>query len=255
MTTEATKLIIGNWKMHKTSEEASTFIQTLSSCFSSPPKYSEAWLAVPFTAIAKAAEAAAHSSFPIRIGAQNMHDAEEGAYTGEISARMLKEAGASFVVLGHSERRRLFFESDEWIHRKVVRAIESGLRVILCVGEDKGEREAGKTEEVLQRQLLTALQGFSEEIQHVLIAYEPVWVIGKTAPAPPEMIEKEHLVLRKIVQAEWNNTLAKKIKIVYGGSVNSDNAKTILEEADVDGLLIGGASLSLESFSAILQGK
>jgi triosephosphate isomerase (TIM) len=195
---------------------------------------------VPFTALSAAAEAAKGTS--LRIGAQNMHEAKEGPFTGEISGAMLKEAGATFVLLGHSERRSHFGETDPKIHQKVLRALEVGLTPVLCVGETLAEREAGRTEEVLERQLKVALEGIRGDL---MVAYEPVWAIGTGRSATPQMASEVHAFCRAHV--------GKKVPILYGGSVKEDNIAELISESEIDGVLVGNASLNSEKFSQMIK--
>lgn len=243
-------VIAGNWKMYKTIEEAEEFIRELK------PKVRESaptiFLSVPFTAISAASKAAAESN--IVIGAQNMNDVSEGAFTGEVAARMLLNAGARFVILGHSERRHLFKESDAFINKKIIRAVTEGIVPLLCLGETLEEREAGKTEEVLKRQLERGLSGVTpEQFSNMIIAYEPVWAIGTGRTATPEIAESAHSFCRKSVEELYGTTFAEELVLLYGGSVKPDNARALMEKEDIDGLLVGGASLDAESFSAIVN--
>ncbi len=243
-------IIAGNWKMYKTIDEAVAFIQELLPLVKSSA--ARVYLAVPFTAIKSVAEAAKDS--PIVIGAQNMNDASEGAFTGEIAGKMLVDAGAKFVILGHSERRRFFNETNGFINRKVKRALLDGLQVILCVGETHDQREEGKTHEVLKTQIEEALEGISsEQVESIILAYEPVWAIGSAQPASPETAEEAQAFCRKLVGEKWGEKAADQIVIQYGGSVKSDNAKEFLDQPDVDGLLVGGASLSAQEFAKIIN--
>lgn len=242
--------IVGNWKMYKTTQEAEQYWGELSEYLKDA--HVDVGLAVPFTLITTAV--AKMKGTDLVIGAQNMHDASEGAFTGEIAARMLVDAGAQFVILGHSERRTLFGETDEWIHKKVVRALESGLHVILCVGESLQAYEAEKTHEVLEKQLSIALEGLSaEQISNVSLAYEPVWAIGSGKPATKEKIQEVHAFLRQLIAQKTSEEIADKIYLLYGGSVQLRNAEGFLALSQVDGLLIGGSSLSPELFGKIIQ--
>lgn len=243
-------VIAGNWKMYKTGEQAKKFISELTPLI----KNSSAliYLAVPFTAIKSAVEQAKNSA--ITIGAQNMHDATEGAFTGEISASMLVEAGAKFVILGHSERRKIFNESDDFINKKMVRALKEKLQPILCIGETLAEREQDKTEQVLESQLAGCLKDIDKkDLKNLIIAYEPVWAIGTNQTATPEMAQEAHLLCRKWLSEKYGEEFAQSIVIQYGGSVKPENAGTLLKMPDIDGLLVGGASLTVESFSKIIN--
>lgn len=243
-------LIVGNWKMYKTMKEARDFIVELEPFVMKCE--AKVMLAVPFTALSTAVEASRKSR--VAIGAQNMHDAPEGAFTGEISAIMLKEAGAQFVILGHSERRQLFNESNEFIQRKVKSALKAGLTPILCVGETEKEREAGKTEQVLLKQLSDCLKELSsEEAERTILAYEPVWAIGTGKTATPEIADQAHAFCRKFYQDKWGEELAKKCTILYGGSVKPESAEALLEMPNINGALVGGASLKVASFVQIIN--
>lgn len=243
-------LIAGNWKMNKTAHEAVTFIKALS------PQVTEfeqkIYLFVPFTAISESSKAAEKSK--IVIGAQNMNDAKKGAFTGEIAAIMLKEAGAEAVLLGHSERRHVFNEKDDFINKKVVRAVKDDLEPFLCIGETLEERDSGKTEEVLAHQLEKGLHGLtSEEMETVVIAYEPVWAIGTGKTATPEIAEKAHAFIRKKLEELFDHSVASKTYIIYGGSVNAETISSLVKEKNIDGVLIGGASLEIDSFLQIIK--
>lgn len=242
-------LIVGNWKMHKTVAETRQFVRRLK-----PLVFREncgIWLAVPFTSIASAAVDAHESN--IQIGAQNMSDLMAGALTGEISSLMLKEAGASFVILGHSERRKIFKEDNPMINRKVKLALRSGLKVILCVGETKEEREEGRTEAVLTHQLSLCLKDVPpEQASQIIFAYEPVWAIGTSNPATIEIVEEIHSLCKNYIANYWSLT-ADRCRILYGGSVNDSNAGQFLKLPVVDGLLVGAASLDIASFTEIIH--
>jgi len=231
-------MIIGNWKMHKTSGEARQFIHSLIPFIQNIS--TSVFLAVPFTAISSCVEAA--EGLKLIIGAQNMHDADEGAFTGEISASMLKEAGASFVILGHSERRQLFYETDAFINRKVRSALQSGLQPIVCIGETQEERALGKTQEVLTRQLKDSLFGL--DLTRVVVAYEPIWAIGTGQAATPAIAQTVHAFIRE--------PLPKKNIIISAGSVNPGNLTALLSEPDINGALVGGASLNVEDFAQLI---
>ncbi|MES2344737.1 MAG: triose-phosphate isomerase, partial [Chlamydiota bacterium] len=198
-------ILVGNWKMHKTRGETKAFVHELAHEVQSAS--CGVFIAPPFTALAAAASSAQGSQ--IVIGAQNMHDAEEGAFTGEISAKMLQEAGARFVILGHSERRTLFQESNAFINRKVKRALETHLQPILCIGETMEEREEGETEEVLKRQLEECLNGVPPE--GIIIAYEPVWAIGTGKVATPESAQEVHLFCRGLLEKKFGKEIAEKL--------------------------------------------
>lgn len=243
-------IITGNWKMYKTIEQALAFVKELIPLVANAT--SRVFLAVPFTAINAVANQVQGTN--IVIGAQNMNDASEGAFTGEIAAKMLIEAGAKFVILGHSERRRLFNESNAFINKKIKRAIEEHLEPVLCIGETLEEHEKGLTEQVLTTQLTECLADLQPaQVTDLIIAYEPVWAIGTDKTATPAIAQEAHHICRKWLEQKFGEWLAQKIVIQYGGSVKPENAKEILEQSDIDGLLVGGASLSAETFSKIVN--
>jgi triosephosphate isomerase (TIM) len=242
-------VIAGNWKMYKTIDQALSFLDIILPV--APKCDCEVLLAVPFTIIESAAKKAEAS--PVLIGAQNMNDASEGAFTGEVAASMLKDAGAKFVLLGHSERRTIFKETDEFINRKIKRASEIGLLSVLCVGETNEEREGEKTREVLKQQLSKCLEGVKYEKGKLMVAYEPVWAIGTGKAATNTIAEEAHAFIRGVLRELYGEEVANGMPILYGGSVNASNAATFLKEPDVDGLLIGSASLGAESFAKILE--
>lgn len=243
-------LIAGNWKMYKTGQEAHDFVHALSTTLAE--NETRVFLAVPFTAIESAVEAASGSC--IVIGAQNMHDEPEGAFTGEVSARMLKAAGAEFVVLGHSERRQHFGETGAFINRKIHRAFSEGLLPILCIGESESEREQHITQRVLSKQLEESLSGLSaDQVGQMVIAYEPIWAIGTGKSATPHAAQEVHHAIRQFVQHSCGNKTAEGICLLYGGSVRPDNIAELMKEADIDGALVGGASLDAASFAQIIH--
>lgn len=248
--TERPVVIVGNWKMYKTIKEALAFIKELVPLVKNST--AKIYLAIPFTAIKSAAEAAKKTN--IVIGAQNMHDVSEGAFTGEVAAEMLKEAGARFVILGHSERRRIFLETNSFINRKVKRALAEGLQPILCIGETWEERQEGKTAEILKTQLSECLEGIEkEQIEKIIVGYEPVWAIGTDQTATPDQAQEAHALCRSFILELADEAIAQRTIILYGGSVKADNASVLLDEPDVDGLLVGGAALSADSFSKIVN--
>lgn len=242
--------IVGNWKMYKTAREATDYIEKL------VPKIEgckqNVYLAVPFTSIAPASAFVKDTN--LVIGAQNMNDAREGAFTGEIAGLMLKEAGASFVILGHSERRHLFGETNAFIQRKVLSAFQDDIQPILCVGETSQERKDAKTEEVLQEQISTALSDVPEEgIERLILAYEPVWAIGTGLMATAEMAEEAHAFCRSVLSEMFGKRKANRVPILYGGSVKPGSVEPIILQKDIDGVLVGGASLDPDTFSLIVQ--
>ena len=244
-------LIAANWKMYKTPAEGEAFLRTFlplvkdetrSDIVVCPP-------AVDLTFVLKGVDGA-----KVRVGAQNMHFAEEGAYTGEISASMLTALGVSYVILGHSERRQYFAETDKTVHEKLVTALKHRLIPIVCVGEHLEERENGKTEEVLTRQITIAIQQInSSDLQPLVVAYEPVWAIGTGKTATPEMAAEAHLLIRSLVARLAGGELAEGLRILYGGSVKPENASSLLNQPQIDGALVGGASLDPVSFAKIVK--
>lgn len=242
-------VIAGNWKMYKTLEESENYFKVFEPLVRGSHLF--IYLAVPFTSIKTMADLAKESA--IVIGAQNMNDAEEGAFTGEIAGRMLKEAGARFVILGHSERRRLFHEDDAFINRKIRRALADGLQPILCIGETQSEREQNLTEEVLLRQIHAGLAGVDRmHAARLIVAYEPVWAIGSMNAATPEIACEAHRFCREGLNELFGDE-AERIPLLYGGSVKPDNAQALIAQPNVDGFLVGTASLSAESFAKIVH--
>jgi len=242
-------LIVGNWKMHKTAAEAAAYVRRLAGLVRRSAKV-EIVLAPPFTALSVAALPAA-SRFA--FAGQDLHWEDAGAYTGEISAPMLTALGCRYVILGHSERRRLFGEDDAAINRKVLAALRHGLRPILCIGESLAERRRGQTTRVVLRQLQNGLRGVSKEAgRHIAIAYEPVWAIGTGHAASPEQIDSVHRTIRSCVTRKWGRRTADRLRILYGGSVKPDNVVDFVGTAEIDGALVGGACLDPESFARII---
>jgi triosephosphate isomerase (TIM) len=242
-------IIAGNWKMYKTGSEAVEYINEIAPLVSSSNP--EVLIAVPFTGIYQAAIAS--SKKHIRIGAQNMFYEEEGAFTGEVSALMLKDAGAEFVIIGHSERRQFFLEDDSIINKKVLHAMKNDLLVILCIGETLDQKKANKTEDVLRAQLLNGLKSVPKDFTDFVIAYEPVWAIGTGVSATSEIAQKNHRFCRSVLAEQFSKNHAEKIPILYGGSVKGDNIKNLMEQKDIDGALVGGASLKPSSFEKIVN--
>lgn len=242
--------VIANWKMYKTAREATDYIEHLLPLIE---EFQEnIYLSVPFTSIAAASAFAKQTK--LVIGAQNMNDAKEGALTGEIAGLMLKEAGAYFVLLGHSERRSLFGETNELIHKKVIRALQDDIEPILCVGETLEDRNAGAMEKVIREQITIALADVPKSsVGRLILAYEPVWAIGTGKTANPEMIEQAHAFCRQVLAEVFGKKEANSISIVYGGSVKVENTADIIKEKDVDGVLVGGASLDPREFAKIAK--
>ncbi len=243
-----TKIVAGNWKMNKTASEAAALVTEIRKAANDGNGAVEVVVCPPFTDLAAAAEALKGSK--IGLGAQNMHWQANGAYTGEVSAEMLKDLGVKYVIIGHSERRQYFAETDETVNLKTKAAIAAGLVPIVCVGELLEERQGGKMEEVVVRQVKTGLAGV--DMATVVIAYEPVWAIGTGLTATPEQAQEVHALIRKTLQ-EMFGAVADTVRIQYGGSMKPDNAKELMSCADIDGGLIGGAALKGDSFAAIVS--
>ena len=242
--------IAGNWKMYKTRAEARAVAGELAQ-YAADVKH-RVMIAPPFTALGAVSEALRGSN--ILLGAQNMAAAEEGAHTGEISVLMLKDCGVSIVILGHSERRHVYGETNELINTKVKLALQHEMEVILCVGELLEEREAGKAAEVVQRQLVEGLKGVSvEQLPKITIAYEPVWAIGTGKTATPEDADDIHKVIRKELENMYNRDAAEQMTIQYGGSVKPNNIGDLMAKENIDGALVGGASLKTETFVPIMK--
>jgi len=242
-------IVAANWKMHKTAPEAAVLARDVRAKLDGAT--AEVVLCPPFTALHAVATALEGGS--IALGAQNVHWESEGAFTGEVSPRMLREAGCRYVILGHSERRTGFHETDDRVKRKVAAALAAGLRPIVCVGETLGEREGGRTERVLLRQLEGALSGLGAELAGLVLAYEPVWAIGTGRTASPEQAQQAHAFLRDALRGIAGESMAVATRIQYGGSVSPSNAAELFDMPDVDGGLIGGASLAAESFAMIVR--
>jgi triosephosphate isomerase len=238
-------LIAGNWKMYKTAAEAVALAIELRDGGRSEGV--EVLVAPPFTALSAVAQALRGSS--LLLGAQNMHWATEGAFTGEVSPLMLRDIGCTHVIVGHSERRQLFGETDEGVARKAKAALAHSLTPIVCVGETLTERESGRTMEIVERQLERALRELTaDQVATVVVAYEPVWAIGTGRNATPEQAQEVHAFIRKRVSTSHGDPVAVAVRILYGGSVKPDNIGPIIAQADVDGALVGGASLTAASF-------
>jgi triosephosphate isomerase (TIM) len=245
-----TPLIAGNWKMHKTVAQAEEFIQALLPRVSSAD-HADVVICPPFTALQAMVDSTRGSR--VEVYAQNMHHADEGAFTGEVSAPMLTELDVHGVVLGHSERRQLFCETDKALSLKVPKALESGLKPLLCVGETEDERDAGDTERRLRHQVQEGLEQVADErLAEVVIAYEPVWAIGTGKVATPEQAQEAIAFIRALV-SDRTKEAGDAVRILYGGSVKEDNAAELLALPDVDGALVGGASLDAATFAAIVD--
>jgi triosephosphate isomerase len=246
------KIIAGNWKMNKTQAEARELVADLLRELGRIDTV-EIVLCPPFTALSAVSEAL-NSASNVRLGAQNMHEAASGAYTGEISAGMLRELYVRYVILGHSERRQFFHEDNATVNRKLKAALAAELRPIVCVGETLPERESNKWKKVLETQLVEGLAGLTEkELPDIIIAYEPVWAIGTGKTASPAQAEEAHQWIRKVLGLTFTTAAAERVRIQYGGSVKAENAKELLSKPDIDGALVGGASLDARGFTAIIK--
>ena len=246
------KLVIaGNWKMYKNNKEA---IETLTQLknLTKDVKNVDIVIGAPFTCLSDAVKTIEGSN--IKIAAENVYPKIEGAYTGEISPKMLKDIGVTYVILGHSERREYFKENDEFINQKVKIVLEIGMKPILCIGEKLEERESGKTLEILSKQIKGGLADLSKkDAENVIIAYEPVWAIGTGKTATPEMAQETHKEVRNVLAEMFGTDVANKMIIQYGGSMKPENAKDLLSQEDIDGGLVGGASLKADSFFEIIK--
>ena len=243
--------IAGNWKMFKTVHEAVVFVKELKSVVKDIGDV-EIVVAPPFTAVHAVAEAARNSS--IGVAAQDLFWEREGAFTGEVSAPMIKEAGAEYVIIGHSERRRLFGETDAAVNRKIVAAVGANLTSIVCIGETLEERERDETPAILDRQIKEGLDRLtSEQVAGLVIAYEPVWAIGTGRNATAAQAGEAHAHIRKRLRQWFGGDAADHCHVIYGGSVKPDNIREIIAEPDVDGALVGGASLDVRSFGEIVS--
>ncbi|MCL5034898.1 MAG: triose-phosphate isomerase [Bacteroidetes bacterium] len=246
------KIIAANWKMNKDVNETSEFIASFQKEMQNYDCPAEVIICPPFISLQAAARLLQGSR--IELGAQNLHYESDGAYTGEISARMLKSLGVHYVIVGHSERRQFFGETDEIVTKKVKKALASDLKVILCVGESLAERDGAVTEKVLERQVKAALEGLTEQqLATLVIAYEPIWAIGTGRNATPQQAEEAHAFIRSVVAKLFSREAASALTIQYGGSVKPDNASQLLSQPDVDGALVGGASLVADSFAKIVK--
>ncbi len=245
------RVIAGNWKMYKTLAETRAFFSAFLPLVSNA-KHCDIVVAPPFTALSTAVEAAKGSS--VAIAGQNVSWSKEGAFTGEISAPMLAEVGCRYVIIGHSERRQLFRETDDNVAKKTLMALSGGLTPIVCLGETQEERDAGLAEAVLSRQFTGGPGALTpEEFSRILIAYEPVWAIGTGRTATPEIAAEAHSLLRRSAGENFSVHLASALRILYGGSVKPDNIQGLMAQEELDGALVGGASLDAKAFAAIVN--
>jgi triosephosphate isomerase len=246
-----TPMLAGNWKMHGTRAEAGALARALAAAIGRVPER-EVVLAPPFTALETVAQAIAGSD--IRLAAQNVHWEAKGAFTGEVAAPMLRESGCTHVIIGHSERRQYFAETDETVNRRLKAALLAGLVPIVCVGEVLAEREAGTTLAVVERQVKVGLGGLgADDLARCVLAYEPVWAIGTGRTATPAQAEEVHRAIRGLLAALAGRGVAEGVRILYGGSVKADNIDALMAEPDLDGALVGGASLDAAAFIRIVR--
>jgi triosephosphate isomerase len=240
-------IIIGNWKLNKTIAEAVSFIEAIEPLVHN---HADFGVAAPYLALEKSVKAAKH----LIIASENVAFAESGAYTGEVSVAMLQEIGVKWTLIGHSERRQYFGESDETVNKKVLLSVKNGLTPIVCVGETLAQFEAGDTEKIVRTQTAAALNGLSgEDVAKLVLAYEPVWAIGTGKNATKEIAQSTCAIIRHEVEIHFGKATAEALRIQYGGSVKPENIKEYLSEKDIDGALIGGASLKVDSFTAIID--
>lgn len=246
------KIIAGNWKMNNGIKETVNLISDIKKELSGKKVYADVIICPPFINLETAHALLKDSS--IKLGAQNIYFEESGAFTGEISASMLKGVGCEYVILGHSERRTIFGENDQIINNKMKTAIKNELKPIFCVGETLEEREKGVTFKVIETQVKNGLNLLREsELEHLIIAYEPVWAIGTGRNATPQQAQEVHLFIRELIGKMYSQIFAAQLVIQYGGSVKADNAKELLSQPDIDGALVGGACLKADSFIKIIE--
>ena len=246
-------VIAGNWKMNKTVGEAVDLVRQLKTLIEKVDGV-EVIVAPPFTALHAVREESKGSL--IRLAAQNLYWEEKGAFTGEVSASMIREVGCEFVIIGHSERRQLFGETDESVNRRIRAALGQGLKPIFCIGETLKEREDEKTFPVIETQVKGGLKDLGEkEVLTIAVAYEPVWAIGTGKTATPQQAQEVHRFIRETLEKRYSKDVAEKIRIQYGGSVTPENIKGLMDQQDIDGALVGGASLKADSFARIVRFK
>ena len=243
-------IIAGNWKMHMSIADAKAFVETVKPQVAGTDV--EVVICAPFTLLKDLKEVTKGTN--IKIGAQNMHFEEKGAFTGEVSPLMLKEIGMDYVIIGHSERRQYFNETDETVNLKVKKAIEHGILPILCVGESLEQREANQTKDIVRNQITADLKGISAEVlPQVVIAYEPIWAIGTGKTASAEDANDVIAFIRETLTSLYDDTVSEEVRIQYGGSVKPDNVEEIMNQSDIDGALVGGASLKPDDFVALVN--
>jgi triosephosphate isomerase len=246
-----TKIIAGNWKMNKTNSEAAAFASDLKTKIDSIQK-TEMVVCPPFTALAIVAETLRGSR--VKVGAQNLFWEPSGAFTGEISTAMIESTGCQYVIIGHSERRQYFGETNQTVNKKIKQTLTSRLIPIVCIGETLQQRQNGQTEQVVRTQMVEGLEGLAaDQVQRLVIAYEPVWAIGTGVTATPEQAEEVHFYIRELLRKQCDGRIAEVIPILYGGSVKTDNIQDLISKPDIDGALIGGASLNVDGFVQMIK--
>lgn len=246
------KVIAGNWKMNNDLNESRNLISKLLAGLENLNSNCEVVICPPFTSLSEGSSMLKGST--IKLGAQNLHQEETGAFTGEVSAKMLLSVGCEFVIIGHSERRAIFMESDELINKKIKSAMKNNLKPIFCVGELLEEREKNITEQVIESQVLRGLEDFATgDLKNLMIAYEPVWAIGTGKTATPQQAEGVHVFIRKLIENRFSKEFAENLRILYGGSVKPDNSRYLLSQKNIDGALVGGACLNADSFLNIIK--
>ena len=246
------KVIAGNWKMHNDLKQSEDLIISLKNLLKDKSVNCDVIICPPFTSLSEASKLISDSI--IKLGAQNMHFEDKGAFTGEISSSMLKSTGCEFVILGHSERRTIFKEDDMTINAKIKKALENGLKPIFCIGETLEEREKEVTKDVVKHQIEIGLEGISaEQMENIIIAYEPVWAIGTGKTATPEQAQEVHEFIRALIEVKYSKSVSENLVTQYGGSVKPENAKELLSQKDIDGALVGGACLNADSFYGIIK--
>ncbi len=246
-----TKIIAGNWKMNKTNSEAAAFASDLKTKIDSIQK-TEMVVCPPFTALAIVAETLRGSR--VKVGAQNLFWEPSGAFTGEISTAMIESTGCQYVIIGHSERRQYFGETNQTVNKKIKQTLTSRLIPIVCIGETLQQRQNGQTEQVVRTQMVEGLEGLAaDQVQRLVIAYEPVWAIGTGVTATPEQAEEVHFYIRELLRKQYDGRIAEVIPILYGGSVKPDNIQDLISKPDIDGALIGGASLNVDGFVQMIK--
>jgi triosephosphate isomerase len=244
------KVIAGNWKMNNDISESQNLVSGIISGLGNDTKC-EVIVCPPFTSLSEVSTLIKNT--PVKLGAQNMHYEDSGAFTGEISNSMLKSVGCEYVIIGHSERRTIFGENDKMINKKINKALESGLKVIFCIGESLEQREEGNTNEVVKKQIVNGLINVtSDDLTNIIVAYEPIWAIGTGKTASPEQAQEVHFFIRGQIEKIYSKESAENLQIQYGGSVKPENAATLLSQPDIDGALVGGACLKADSFLSII---